>query len=230
MTSPYIPPALRRAQAAAAAATISEPEPIQENEYQLDDISHHFKTGVTSGTLNSPIEDRSKICHIMVYSNGHPEWPTKLYCKSHFDLLKPYVHQPNSDVTTAELASIPVFRQKGPVNFCFEGFYKIKSVKYLEPRSPELISVMEAKFPNRPGKDKFRRGRSAETWKNSLALKWAIVGVERDEERDGEDCGVVMRPRKKVNEMLEEMRSKGEDQPGGPTASGDGLLEDNLAA
>ncbi|KAL8763646.1 MAG: hypothetical protein Q9184_000646 [Pyrenodesmia sp. 2 TL-2023] len=71
--------------------------------------------------------------------------------------------------------------------FRFAGYYRVKAVRYLEPRSPALEAMLERKFAPRE-----RKGRK-ESWVwvkgervQSLEAKWAVMGFERV---NGEEAG-----------------------------------------
>ncbi|KAL8768807.1 MAG: hypothetical protein Q9209_005096 [Squamulea sp. 1 TL-2023] len=99
----------------------------------------------------------------------------------------------------------PSFDSSRHARFTFSGYYRIASIRYLEPRSMELMEMMELKY-NLWGKK-----RSVEAWERSLGERWAVVEfVSAGEEAIGNPM-VPLRGRdrgegKGVREMLEEMR------------------------
>ncbi|KAL8696734.1 MAG: hypothetical protein Q9201_007508 [Fulgogasparrea decipioides] len=67
--------------------------------------------------------------------------------------------------------------------FFFKGWYHIKSVTYLEPKSPELIKMLDGKFT--PAGKK----RSPEQWERSLGMRWGVVEFVPDGEGDAKGAG-----------------------------------------
>lgn len=109
-------------------------------------------------------------------------------------------------------SSIPVYTSSprphdaNNVAFSFNGYHHIRSITYLAPHSPELISMLERKFTGtEPGR---HRVRSRASWAASLATPWAVVELALDEAKRDEGCGVVKVREKSVAERLEELRRR----------------------
>ena len=212
--SRYIPPALRSKQAAVENETPIDRKP--EDGYFLEEICYQFDHKYKPGTLNG----RDQLAFILLFSHQHPQWPSKIFCKSNLRLLTSIANilesgpafQPSSEPIhefkqTAKL--IPVFtqdrtlrshgRKNGEAGFIFSGMYTVSSVEYLEPRSQQLVNMLEVKFAG--GKQ-----RSPEDWKKSLTMRWAVVDLQKVEStlRPMEPLKPIKK--KGVTEMLEEMR------------------------
>lgn len=113
--------------------------------------------------------------------------------------------------------------------FQFEGWFQIESIAFLEPKSDELIRMLEQKWTRADRKgNSVMEERSGENWERSLCLRWAVVKLAKDEKAD-QERGVPeieqlpekpqspRQHRKSVNEMLAEMRLK--DSAGNPDAA-----------
>ena len=67
-------------------------------------------------------------------------------------------------------------------NFC--GYYNIANLQFLQPRSPELIRMLEQKWTlthPRSGRS-FQKSRPKEEWDKSLSFKWAVIKLQKDQE------------------------------------------------
>jgi hypothetical protein len=128
----------------------------------------------------------------------------------------------------ASAAPVAVFDQKSSTrsehkrSFAFEGYYRISRIEFVEPRSPELVRLLEQKWGPASNARGWGGGkqRSKEDWAKSLRLRWAVIKMEKDEqateERGKPDIlkladepdGVQGQPKsgKSVNEMLKELR------------------------
>jgi len=120
------------------------------------------------------------------------------------------------------MAPIAVFRQvkshQGARSFTFEGWFKIERLAFLEPRSPELVRMLEQKWTktDRHGRA-VQRARDSRAWEQSLGYRWAVIEFAKDEvaevergapkiERLPDGADEMGGPTKSVNEMLAEMR------------------------
>lgn len=94
---------------------------------------------------------------------------------------------------------VPHYRRKRPedARFLFAGYYRLKHVRYLEPRSEELIAMLDLKFTPQGKK------RSPESWHKSLALRWAVARFERVSGECGDEGRGVnpMEPLKAMREV-----------------------------
>ncbi|KAI9849624.1 MAG: hypothetical protein M1837_002749 [Sclerophora amabilis] len=226
MAGRYVPPARRRAQDSADDTKRDEQE-SKHLTYSVEEISAHFDCLGKHGTLNSSTADPTLLSHFLLFAGAHPEWPFKIYCKSHLELLAPYGFDPTQETPGLE-TSIPLFvqteRSQGG-KFRFDGYYRVSSVEYFEPRSAELISLLQAKFTQRVGGQKVTKERQAERWDASLRMRWAVVTVERDESREGEPCPAIKEASKSVNEMLEDLRLHDRESSSSPRQSRDSAPE-----
>ena len=104
----------------------------------------------------------------------------------------------------------------GPRSFRFLGWFRVARLDLLEPRSEALVRMLEKKWAvtDRYG-NVMQRSRDAKKWEASLAHKWAVVKMERDEvatrvkgepaiERVEEPA--LETETKGVNELLQQLR------------------------
>ena len=150
---------------------------------------HEFSEAAGKAEQSKDDKDgREILTFILLFKHQHPHWPPKIFCKSHLHLLPSPDLCPPNDANTTEVAEfdeaihalepaeksplsnpIPVFAEelgKGyQTRFLFFGFHVITSVERLEPKSKELIEMLELKFMPQ-GKE-----RKPEAWAASLAKK-----------------------------------------------------------
>ncbi|KAK7518654.1 uncharacterized protein IWZ02DRAFT_225382 [Phyllosticta citriasiana] len=123
--------------------------------------------------------------------------------------------------TTIEpnLGAIAVFEQVGSRagGLRFAGYHRLTRVQYLEPRSADLVRMLEQKWsiPDKYGRVRQIR-RDSDKWMQSLGYRWAVLKFEQDGEADatldppdvkvGGEREREMRPQRSVNEMLRELR------------------------
>ena len=213
MTGHYVPPHLRNRGGSIGNSPDQDKggKALESGRYTVEDLATHYQTDASHGTLNRSSNDPSSISHILVFKYGHPEWPPKLYCKTNIDLLEHYstttaTAETSNDLNTKDEArkksAIPVFIAVRRDSFDFLGYHLITSVTILEPRSEALVSLLEAKF----NRGKTTKERRPDQWKESLGMRWAVVTLEKDKTKAGEECGVVKISPKSVTERLNEMR------------------------
>ncbi|KAL1627579.1 hypothetical protein SLS56_006300 [Neofusicoccum ribis] len=129
------------------------------------------------------------------------------------------------DLSEYQLEPVAVFEQVAAgqaASFRFAGYHKIERLQYIEPRSADLVRMLDQKFsiPDRFSRVKTQQ-RSPESWKRSLEHRWAVIELKKDEEaaknlpapdvkiadvREKRNAGKEKTPQKSVNEMLKEMR------------------------
>ena len=220
--SRYVPPALRGKQASAVDETPAERK--AEDGYSSEEICNQFDYKTKPGTLNGG----NQLAFIMLFSDQHPQWPPRIFCKSNLQLLSsntenpedasrvidPEVPPPSHPIHESDqlAKSIPVFiqdptlhmaghKKREPI-FVVDGMYTISAVEYVEPRSEELIKMLDIKFGG--GKQ-----RSAESWNQSLTMRWAVVDLQKDDtDKTNPMVPLKLMKKKGVTEMLEEMRLK----------------------
>lgn len=139
---------------------------------------------------------------IVLHLDQHPEWKTdqKVLCKSNLHVLHDYdcshemrstesafCNSPAGDQSTEYplFEEVPFMRSK----FEFAGWWRIKKVDMLAPRSPELIALFEKKFNKQNGRGlSTGRGkaktRSEAAWHSSLTKTWAVISLERSHARN----------------------------------------------
>jgi len=222
----------------------SSPSPAERTPndgYTLEELAHQFDCKHKAGTLNSNAEkgidwDHSSLAFIVIFKAQHPHRPPKIFCKTNLNLLPASasagagdtanakengVHDndaqdPSAEVSIPLSAPIPIFTQLTPHRFIFTDRHAITHISYLAPESKELGEMLDTKFSPQNKK------RLAESWKASLNLGWAVVGLERGEGEEGNPMGPVREvERMGVAERLAEMRGWDE---GGGWGSGGGRL------
>ena len=140
----------------------------------------------------------------------------------------------------AESEPIVVFAQMRRSNlaahrvFKFIGYYRIARLQYLQPKSPELVRMLEQKWTvtnHRTGRKIFKN-RDPKGWEESMSMKWAVVKFEKHAEADNErgqpqiekledENGEehtgrsVAGEKKGVNELLKELRINDRDDDKG---------------
>ncbi|KAL8965004.1 MAG: hypothetical protein Q9183_004088 [Haloplaca sp. 2 TL-2023] len=265
MSSAYVPPHARSKQPhqqptstsplPRAALSLDTEERRPPGSYTTGEIANQFSFPLENktGTLNEGQD--GLLAFVLVFKDQHPEWPSRILCKSKLHLLasseqsstgtaqpvpvvtksgekesanpvsasplketSPSSTLPGKDHSLAAggetkgngergngksklsprrlpLQPIAVFTQDGipdssgpedPLRtlFIFKDWYHINSVTYLEPKSQELIKLLEGKFT---AKGKMRR---PEQWERSLGLRWAVaelVSVSESGNRDDDD-------------------------------------------
>ncbi|KAI9817831.1 MAG: hypothetical protein M1827_000950 [Pycnora praestabilis] len=208
--------------------------------YTINEITSHLgRLEGKHGTLNASVENSNTVSFILVFNGQHPYFVDKgqILCKSNLHLL-PQMSSPTATIsnsssivdsnntnnsnntipaeppppthTTSQRTLIPVFTQ--PQNawaqqgeFLSLGYHCITGISYLEPRSAELVAMLDAKFKERT--------RNLEGWEKSLGMRWAVVELDKIEDRVGEGIrredpmeGFVRERVKGVRELMEEMR------------------------
>ncbi|MCJ1274393.1 hypothetical protein MMC21_002189 [Puttea exsequens] len=192
---------------------------------------HEFSEAAGKAEQSKDDKDgREILTFILLFKHQHPHWPPKIFCKSHLHLLPSPDLCPPNDANTTEVAEfdeaihalepaeksplsnpIPVFAEelgKGyQTRFLFFGFHVITSVERLEPKSKELIEMLELKFMPQ-GKE-----RKPEAWAASLAKKWALITLKKSGEGKSHPMIPLKEiPKRGVTEMLQQMRLKSEKQ------------------
>ncbi|KAK8195604.1 hypothetical protein IWZ00DRAFT_225357 [Phyllosticta capitalensis] len=137
--------------------------------------------------------------------------------------------------------AIAVFEQIGSHGggMKFIGYHKLANVQFLEPRSADLVRMLEQKW-SRPDKYGHVRQvrRDSDKWQESLGYRWAVIKLEEDEEANKKLAPPDIKinaereinpnrnkgrtPQKSVNDMLREMRlGNNEAQDGEATTASD---------
>lgn len=225
-----MPPHMRNQQAPTPPSVERNPE----DGYTMEELSHQFNCKHKVGTLNSNDDlgkdwDPSSLAFIVLFRDQHPQWPNKICCKTNLNLLpadplerthtyggdepegkQPTITAPNKGPGPLS-GPIPVFTElprahvpggRPDKRYTFTHYYSIMSVIFLAPQSKELVQMLDTKFTPE------RKKRSAEAWKASLGMKWAVVELERADDGELKHPMVPLKEIKKksVNERLEEMR------------------------
>ena len=203
--------------------------------YTVEELANQFDCKHKVGTLNSNSDkgvnwDPSSLAFIVIFKDQHPQWPSEIFCKTNLNLLPGSTALPDSDETDGNAVKgknlvhqdlkghlsdpIPVFtdaprthtpRAVADRRFIFVQYFHITSVAYLAPQSKELVHMLDLKFTPEG------KRRSAEAWKTSLSLTWAVVRLEKTGDEKVTDKGNPMVPlkeikRKTVAERLEDLR------------------------
>ncbi|KAI9724850.1 MAG: hypothetical protein M1812_000126 [Candelaria pacifica] len=219
MAGRYIPPHLRNKGNVKSASDVSI-NPGDEL-YSLNEIISHFGQVVGKhSTLNASASNPNTLAFILVFSNQHPNHDShgEILCKSNLHLLPTPADTTSIDASTTIPAPketiIPIFEQHGRLshNTSFKslGWHSITGTTYLEPRSAALVSKLDEKFKiKKADGTQVQKTRDAQRWQDSLAMRWAVVKLEKVEgEWVGRDPmeGVIREERKSVNELMREMR------------------------
>ena len=79
-----------------------------------------------------------------------------------------------------ESEPVAVFEQKGRDTFRFAGWFTLGRVDFLQPRSQEVVKMLDQKWSSadRYGK-KREKTRGAEEWEKSLKHRWAVIQMAR---------------------------------------------------
>ena len=232
-----MPPHLRAKSIPIDGATSVQSERKPEDGYTLVEIANQFGCKHKVGTLNSNSEkgvdwDHSSLAFIVIFGHPqHPQWPPKIFCKTNLNLLPPSTGASNGtsakqvnngdnheeDESHGLSGPIPVFTEiyvpgfRAEKRFVFDHYYCITHVEYLAPESKELIAMLDTKFTPE------RKQRSAEAWKNSLAVTWAVVTLEEAKPKVEAHPMVPLKEvkTKSVTEILAELRlGDGNQSPG----------------
>ena len=223
--SRYVPPALRNQQAFAEVEI-----PIARNPkdgYSIGEIRHQFDYQIGLRTLNG----NDQQIFILLFDDHHPQWPSKIFCKSNLHLLpslatnsvnmSPIIDcdgspesnsinganhptKPIAVFISHEMSHRPLRKSTRSRHnrFLFAGTFEIASIEYLESHSEQLVKMLEIKWAG--GKQGY-----ADLWDQSLAVRWAVVELQRDDKNEANPM-IPLRPvkRKGVTELLEELRLK----------------------
>ncbi|KAI9795729.1 MAG: hypothetical protein M1835_005292 [Candelina submexicana] len=226
MAGRYIPPHLRNKENVNSAN--GEPTKPEDELYTLNEIISQFGQVVGKpGTLNASESKPDTLAFILVFREQHPNYHSRgeIFCKSNLHLL-PHTESdttaPNPD---GELV-IPVFEQDDhqtvhSSSFKSLGWHHVTQTTYLEPRGGPLVAMLEAKFRiTRADGTEVQKTREAQRWQESLAMRWAVVTLDKAENFTEKDPmeGCVREERKGVNELMREMRlaGAGDITPRGP--------------
>ncbi|OJD25557.1 hypothetical protein ACJ73_03073 [Blastomyces percursus] len=79
----------------------------------------------------------------------------------------------------------------------FAGYYRIRAVRYLEPRSYELAAYLEVRLGTAQ--------RTPEKWIGCFSRRWAVITVDLDRDQEEKEWEVALE-RRNVNEILAETR------------------------
>ena len=217
----YIPPHLRKATAAPPSQVVKVHSPTdrssEQEMYTIDDIISVFGPSVGSrGTLNAVESNPDTLAYVLLFGDRFSNCNSRgeIFCKTNVHLLhqsQSATRMDDSDAPTVEkrgtersTAEFPVFLGNG-TGRCGKweclGWHRIANVTYLQPKSAELVKMLDEKFNG--------EARSSEKWQSSLRMEWAAVALARVKGLEKEDPmgNVVRKPAKGVKELLEEMRS-----------------------
>ncbi|KXT06019.1 hypothetical protein AC578_1315 [Pseudocercospora eumusae] len=194
------------------------------------------------GTLNDSAATPGRLSYIVLFAGANPRWDNDhiIFTKSSLDFLPALsdgkdVAEGGAEVEavkdskdeTDAAAPIAVFKQLSSRPhrsqiarvYEFDGWYQIERVQFLEPKSPELVRMLEQKWSFTDSEGDVRQTqRDPVKWIESLGMRWAVLKLRRDEatqkergtpniERVPDTVVKKSKPRKKsVNEMLAEMR------------------------
>ncbi|KAK7544281.1 uncharacterized protein J3D65DRAFT_13136 [Phyllosticta citribraziliensis] len=153
--------------------------------------------------------------------------------------------KPHESTIEPNLGAIAVFEQVGSRmgGMRFIGYHKLTRIQFLEPRSVDLVRMLEQKWsiPDKYGHVRQIR-RDSDKWLKSMGYRWAVLKFEDDAEAnatlDPPDVKInaerelvpkvkkERKPQKSVNELLRELRL-GKDNQGQLDGEADAASEDN---
>lgn len=194
----------------------------------------------SQGTLQDSFQTPGSLAYIMLFDGANPRWDKDhiIFARSNLDLLKPrassavdtQTSEETCEEVTADLMAprttqpIAIFKQQPRASrtsrcFKFQGWHKVENIDFLQPKSDELIRMLEQKWStaDRDGAMK-PKTRSAYAWKDALEHEWAVIklvavedgGLEAPEVQKLQDREPEP-PKKSVNEMLAELRLGGKN-------------------
>lgn len=188
----YVPPH-KRVPAGDAAAAISSSSTAARRRVEGDAsipfyTSHELEDclGVNHlHTLSNSLASPHSLTAIIIHDGQHPEWPPTIMCKTNVEILP-------SDATD-ETHEYPLFKE-APFRrtgrekaFEFDGWWRIVVINFLEPRSEELVAMLDKKFSRPQRRGGFGSGRrdqgqarTVEAWTSSLNRRWAVVSLEKN--------------------------------------------------
>lgn len=191
----YVPPH-KRVPAGDAAAAISSSSTAARRRVEGDAsipfyTSHELEDclGVNHlHTLSNSLASPDSLTAIIIHDGQHPEWPPTIMCKTNVEILP-------SDATD-ETHEYPLFKE-APFRrtgrekaFEFDGWWRIVVINFLEPRSEELVAMLDKKFSRPQRRGVFGSGRrdqgqarTVEAWTSSLNRRWAVVSLEKNTAR-----------------------------------------------
>lgn len=191
----YVPPH-KRVPAGDAAAAISSSSTAARRRVEGDAsipfyTSHELEDclGVNHlHTLSNSLASPDSLTAIIIHDGQHPEWPPTIMCKTNVEILP-------SDATD-ETHEYPLFKE-APFRrtgrekaFEFDGWWRIVVINFLEPRSEELVAMLDKKFSRPQRRGGFGSGRrdqgqarTVEAWTSSLNRRWAVVSLEKNTAR-----------------------------------------------
>lgn len=223
----------------------------QEHLRTLQEICLHYHAealgrAAEKCTLHDTAKLPGRLGYLMLFVDANPRWDEEkiIFVKTNLDLLTaelvndavPDVFDDHNDGRQAvvnanqgENEQVPIAAYKqlqyhtGAV-FKFDGYYRIVRLEFLQPRSLELIRMLEQKWSlNRVG-TKTTKTRHRDGWHASLNMRCAVVKFARDDiasqaleppsiaRIDSSDPRFVRatapKETKSVNELLKELRMK----------------------
>ena len=210
------------------------------------------QSNVGGKTMHDSAATPGKLAYLFLFDGANPRWETDhiIFTKTSLHLLPTNVandtekafdlpEETSKDATKA--SSVPednshsesdsnpiaVFRQRfkstqNGRNFEFQGWFYVDKVEFLEPKSDELVRMLEQKWApqDKQGRTRVKK-RDEAAWRDSLHQRWAVVKLRKDEsERDppkiesypDQDADGLQEYKKSVNEMLAELRMGGKSK------------------
>lgn len=201
----YVPPHLR--------TRIGSPS--SPSEYSVSEIRHQFDLDSKFCTLNASSSSPEQLAFIALYRGQHKDWPPHISVHSNISLLPATSDEDVSMSINPQTTLYPLFIQPATAHwgraeaFVFAGYHAITKIAYLEPGSKELVALLSEKFMRADGR---ALGRWEAQWRESLAMRWAVVSLKpvSEDVARGRGLGnpmVPLRPGlKSVTERLAELR------------------------
>lgn len=134
--------------------------------YSFSEISRHFghisSSDHSSTTLHASEANPENLAFVLLFGGANPRWESDniIFVKSKLGLLDFKAEEPEEN-SSAPCCSAPIaiFQQGLPLEFEFKGWYTVARLDFLEPRTPELIRMLEQKWQKRIAADRSPKSR-----------------------------------------------------------------------
>ena len=201
-----------------------------------DDAVEGDKTSTTATTPATSSSSRMKYTDVRLIP-AEEFYDKEESHEPNFPSIQPvdYVPATHPHIAIFEERRLPgMYGEASNARFVFIGWHKVARVNLLAPHSAELVRMQQQKWERRDrhGRVIPTRARDAAAWNTAMKLEWAVVKFEKlgeeeappiptieklpEPERRPSDGGEL----KGVNEMLAELRMKGDTGNEGNTLPG----------
>lgn len=179
---------------------------VNKQSHSLQEIHQYYwpnsegRNKATSISLHASAQNPKDLTYVLLFKDANPRWSEEgiIFVKSNLEVLpvelSDVLESSNNDgsndtgnfmtsITPTKAngyAPIAIFSQsRRGKGFNFNGWYRVLSVEFLEPQSPELQNMLEQKWSFSQ-----HHGQKEKTLYCNTMLKkpWAVVKFEKDEE------------------------------------------------